>query len=298
MMMTYNCLILLATYNGEKYIKEQLDSILTQQGIKVKIVVSDDSSSDRTLEIIRSYSDSRIEILPSNQTYGSASQNFFRLIRDASFEGFDYIAFADQDDIWYKDKLIRAAGVIEAKGIDAYASNVLAFWVDGTKKLIDKAGSQKESDFLFASSGPGCTCVFSKQFMLDFKRDLIENSQLSQEIDLHDWLFYAYARRNNYTWFTDNEPSMLYRQHSNNVFGANSGLKTYITRWKKSRNGWYRNQILITANFCKLDSSVIRRLKRNSYWDRLVLATKVFNFRKRPIDSLFLAIILIVPGFK
>lgn len=296
--MNVNCLILLATYNGEKYVQEQLNSILNQEGVTVKIVVSDDNSSDNTLQVISSLKDSRIEILPSSESFGSASQNFFRLIRDVALDDFDFVAFADQDDIWYSDKLFRAVSVLSQNNIDAYSSNVLAFWEDGTKKLIDKAGQQKENDFLFGSSGPGCTCVFTKKFMINFKREIILRRALTKKIDLHDWLFYAYARSNNYDWFTDSNPSMLYRQHSNNVFGANSGIKTYLVRWNKSRNGWYRKQILFTADFCGINTDYIKLLRKNNYLDRLKLSVNVLNFRKKTADAFFLALILIVPGFK
>ncbi len=292
--------VLLASYNGTKYIKEQIDSILNQKDVEITIFVSDDLSTDGTLEYLQNtYKDNKkLVYLESNQKFGGAAKNFYRLIRDVDFSGFDYISLADQDDIWYKDKLLRAIGTIEKKQIDAYSSNVLAFWEDGKKVLINKSQPQKKYDFLFGSAGPGCTCVMRKEFLIDFKNQMLKKYFLLKNIELHDWLLYAYARTNNYKWFVDNIPTLLYRQHNNNEFGANSGFKTFKKRWIKARNGWYREQILNTADFCDYNNKIINSIKNNSFFDKLYLALNVFQLRKKISESIVLFFMLIVPGFK
>ncbi len=296
--MKHKCLILLATYNGENYIKEQLDSILGQVAVDVKIIVSDDMSSDKTLSIIKAYEDERIELLPSAGRMGSASQNFFRLIKDSDFDSFEYIAFADQDDIWYSDKLFEAIKVMNERNLSAYSSNVLAFWENGKEVVIKKARHEKEFDYLFGSAGPGCTYVLKKDLFMDFKNSLIKKEDLSKNIDLHDWLMYAYARSKNYKWYIDDKVTMKYRQHDNNEFGANNGFKAIANRWARARKGWYRKQILQTVEFCDIDNNLVKRLIRNNYFDRLVLAFNVFKFRRNPKEAIFLFFILILPGFK
>lgn len=293
-----NCLVLLATYNGEKFIREQIDSILSQKKINLDILISDDVSIDNTLSIVKSFNSPRISLLPNNGKFGSASQNFFRLIRDSEIENYDYIAFADQDDIWYPDKIINSINKIKEKKISAFSSNVLAFWDDGKEKIINKSGKQKEYDYLFGSSGPGCTCLFTKEFMKSFKKELIKNRELTKKIDLHDWLVYAYARSNGFKWHTDSNITIRYRQHSNNEFGANSGFKTFLNRWKQSRNGWYRNQIINTILFCNINNKISKRINRNNYFDRCVLAKNVFKFRKKKREAIFLWLMLLIPGFK
>ena len=292
--------VLLASYNGVKYIREQIDSILNQKEVNVTIFISDDLSTDKTIEYLQNiYKDEkRLVYLESNQKFGGAAKNFYRLIKDVDFLNFDYISLADQDDIWYEDKLIRAIKTMEEKQIDAYSSNVLAFWEDGKKVLINKSQPQKKYDFLFASAGPGCTYVMKKDFLIDFKNQMLKKCPLLEKIDLHDWLLYAYARTNNYKWFVDNIPSMLYRQHSNNEFGANSGLKTFKKRWIKARNGWYREQILNTANFCNYNNNITNAIKKNTFFDKLYLALNVFKLRKKISESVVLFFILIIPGFK
>ncbi len=292
------CLVLLATYNGSEFIKEQLDSILFQEGVKVHIVVSDDMSDDNTLDIIKNYQSNKITILPNIGKFGSASQNFFRLIRDSNVEKFDFIAFADQDDIWNTDKLKNAIDCIENKNIDAYSSNVMAFWRNGKELLIDKSGQNKKYDYLFSSAGPGCTYVFTKRLYQDFKEQLFIKKSITKSIKLHDWLIYAFARSHNYEWFVDSNVGMKYRQHGSNEFGANSGVRAIYDRWKKAHLGWYRGQILLTAEFCDVNNKIITNLKNNSYLDRLFLLKYIFQCRKKITESIFLGFVFLVPGFR
>jgi rhamnosyltransferase len=292
------CLILLATFNGATFIQEQLESILNQENIDFHILVSDDMSTDNTINLVKKYSSSKITILPNFRRMGSASQNFFRLIRDANVENFDYIAFSDQDDIWLCNKLSNAINYLDNNNVDAYSSNVMAFWDSGKESLIDKSGKVKLYDYLFGSAGPGCTYVFKKNLFESFRNQLIIKSELTKSIKLHDWLLYAYARSHNYNWYVDNQISMKYRQHNNNEFGANSGIQPVLKRWQMSRSGWYRQQILLTAEFCDINNSIISSLKSNKYIDRISLLPKVLQFRKKLSESIFLGIVLCLPGFK
>lgn len=292
------CIVLLATYNGEKYIRKQLDSILNQNNVDLKVIVSDDMSTDLTMDIIESYSDSRIIFLPSGKKFGSASQNFFRLIRDTNFEDCEFIAFADQDDIWNSNKMNIAINTINTKLVDAYSSNVIAFWEYGREVVIDKAQPEKKYDHLFSSAGPGCTYVLKKELVLNFKKELVKQRELTKDIELHDWLIYSFARSNNYKWYVDKNITIRYRQHSNNEFGANFGLKAFKDRWRKARNGWYRTQILKTTEFCDIDNDIVKNLRRNSYLNRLNLLKNIFQFRKRKREAFFLGLTFLIPGFK
>ena len=224
------CAILLATYNGEKYIREQISSIVNQKGVNITIFVSDDLSTDNTLKIIKSLS-GNIEILPFEKRMGSAAQNFFRLFRDVDFSKYDYVALSDQDDIWNDDKLINAINAIGSKNLDGYASNILAFWEDGKTLLVDKSSTEVKWDYLFGSAGAGCSIVLTAKVANSFKKFLFDNYNLVKEIDIHhDWLIYAYIRSNNLKWWVDPKPSMYYRQHRDNELGANNGIKTFLSR--------------------------------------------------------------------
>lgn len=292
--------ILLASYNGVKYIKEQIESILNQKEVRVTIFISDDLSIDGTIEYLQTiYKDEkRLIYLESNKKFGGAAKNFYRLIKEVDFSDFDFISLADQDDIWYEDKLIRAIKIIEKKEIDVYSSNVLAFWENGKKFLIDKSQREKKYDFLFSSAGPGCTYVMKKNFLMDFKNQMFKNSSLLKHIDLHDWLLYAYARTKNYKWYIDFKPSMLYRQHDNNEFGANNGIHAFKKRWIKARNGWYRKQILNISIFCNYKNKITNSIKNNTFADKLYLAKNILQLRKKLSEAVVLLLILIIPGFK
>lgn len=247
--------ILLAAYNGEKWIKEQIDSILSQKEVDVTIYVSLDLSTDITISILESYKNDKIIVLPYGEKYGAAAPNFYRLIKDVDFSRFDYIALSDQDDIWLDDKIISAINKIESEKAVAYSSNVTAFWTDGTKKTVIKATPQKKYDYLFEGPGPGCSFVMTKDFALEFQNYIKDKTEMLQKLDWHDWLIYAYARSKNYKWFIDEESHMLYRQHSNNQLGANSGVGQFKKRVKDIFTGYGIHQTVNTIHFLNMEEN-------------------------------------------
>ncbi len=97
--------------------------------VEVTLFISVDISIDGTENLVNRLAlhDKRLVILPHGKKFGGAGLNFFRLISDVDFGCFDYIAFADQDDIWFDDKLSSAVRVITDESTDAYSSNVIAF---------------------------------------------------------------------------------------------------------------------------------------------------------------------------
>lgn len=103
-----DCLILMTTYNGEKYIQQQVDSIIKQSFLNWKLIIRDDGSSDTTVDLLQKYckQDQRIELLANNTGKHGAYLNFFTLIEYAhTLKEYDYYFFADQDDIWLPNKL-------------------------------------------------------------------------------------------------------------------------------------------------------------------------------------------------
>ncbi|WP_019582582.1 glycosyltransferase [Pseudomonas mandelii] len=241
--------VLLAAYNGMQWIEEQMSSILAQSGVDVTVYISIDTSIDGTEAWCATLAAniSNVIVLPSVGRFGGASRNFFRLIRDVDFGGFDFVAFADQDDIWYTDKLQRAVSQLERQQADAYSSNVTAFWLDGKTQLLDKAQPQVAWDFLFEAAGPGCTYVLSRRLVDPLKALMLSNWKALQDVSLHDWFFYAYARSHGYRWYIDPVPSMNYRQHERNQVGANTGLRSFIARYKTIHNGWWFGQVQLIA---------------------------------------------------
>ncbi len=290
--------ILLATYNGIKYIKEQIDSILNQKEVDVTIFVSDDLSTDGTIEYLQNiYKDEkRLFYLGSYDKFGGASKNFFRLIKDVDFSNFDYISLADQDDIWYEDKLIRAINTIKDKQIDAYSSNVLAFWEDGKEIILEKAQTQVKYDYLFEAAGPGCTYVFTFKLANNIKEFLIKNWDKINQIDLHDWFLYGYSRENNYRWHIDEKPSMKYRQHTLNQVGANNGLNAKIKRLKKVFSSWYRNETKKIIKVLEIEDKykVTKYILNKTYLNNLLLLKDSFKFRRKFSEKIFLTILIFI----
>ncbi|MFW2568541.1 glycosyltransferase [Aliarcobacter butzleri] len=293
--------VLLASYNGVKYIKEQIDSILNQKEVDVTIFISDDLSTDGTLEYLQEiYKDFKnIVYLTSGSKFGGAGKNFFRLIKDVDFSSFDFISFVDQDDIWYEDKLIRAIKMIEDKQIDAYSSNVLAFWEDGKKMIINKSSLQARYDYLFEAAGPGCTYVLKKDLVIFLQNFICDNWEDVNKIELHDWFIYAFARENNYKWHIDEKPSMRYRQHTLNQVGANDGLKAKLKRLKKVFSSWYREEIIKIIKVLRLENKYkfSKYILNKSYLNNLLLLKYSFEFRRNKKEKLFLSLLILLGVF-
>jgi rhamnosyltransferase len=282
--------VLLAAYNGMQWIEEQLSSILGQSAVDVTVYISIDPSTDGTEAWCAAYAAKHPEVLvlPAAGSFGGASRNFFRLIRDVDFEGYDFVAFADQDDIWHTDKLQRATHTIQTRQVDVYSSNVTAFWPDGKTHLLDKAQPQVEWDFLFEAAGPGCTYVMSKSLAESLKASMLANWQLLQDVSLHDWYFYAFARSHSYCWYIDPEPSMDYRQHERNQVGANKGLSPLIARYKTIHDGWWFKQVQLIAHLVGQSTDPFVRtwleLRRRHL---MTLSFSAWRCRRRVRDKVF-----------
>jgi len=253
--------VLLAAYNGSLYIREQIETILNQVDVSLKIFISIDLSSDDTDLVVKKISENNnnIKLLSTGNRYGSASSNFYRLIKEVDFSEFDYVAFADQDDVWLPGKLARAHAKIIETGSAAYSSDFVAFWNNGKTKYFKKSSAQKKYDFIFESPGPGCTIVLGTKLALDFKNLIITKESAVQNIAYHDWLVYAFARSSSksYKWFIDNHSQILYRQHLSNQIGVNNGFAAYKSRLNKVLNGWWFNQSKIICDVIEFSESKI-----------------------------------------
>lgn len=254
--------VCLAVFNGICWLQEQLDSIFSQRDVLVTVFVSVDRSSDGSEEWIDLVAEknSRIIVLPHGGYFGGAANNFFRLLREVDFSGFDYVCLADQDDIWLPEKLKRAHHILSGSDAHAYSGNVTAFWPDGRQAFINKSQKQKRWDYLFEAAGPGCTYVFKMDLVHSIQTLLTKKWDQVQGVDLHDWFFYAYARANGYQWFIDEYSGMLYRQHGGNQVGVNAGFSALFGRARKVLNGGGLSQAALIARLVGLggDPFVLR----------------------------------------
>jgi rhamnosyltransferase len=241
-------IVLLATRNGAKWLPQQLASILDQRGVSVRVIALDDGSTDGTDAwlLAQSQRDPRLTVLEPMGASGSAAANFYRLIRHAPVNAGCLVAFADQDDVWMPDKLARHADLL-AGGYDGVSSDVTAFDGSGHRTLIRKSNPQVDFDYLLESPGPGCTFLMSPRLFELTKRLLDSDSSAARQADFHDCLVYAIARASGWNWLIDAVPSVDYRQHDENVRGANIGLASAVDRWHLVRNRWHRRQALVLA---------------------------------------------------
>jgi len=248
-------LIILAAYNGEKYIKEQLQSILLQNNVSVDILVFDDCSTDQTVNVIRSLNEKRVQIIKNNTPTGSAANNFCNAVKNLTDEFIDkysYIAFSDQDDIWLPDKLSAATKKLKETNSGLYLSNLI-LWNERSneKRGIRKNYPQKKFDFLFEGGSAGCTYVFSSELCIRLKQQLLLTSYTNWHFFSHDWFVYFFARLNKYPVYIDGSAYIIYRIHAQNVYGQlNTGsLAALKKKLMLIRHGWYFDQI---ENYIKL----------------------------------------------
>lgn len=232
--------ILLATYNGEKYLKQQLDSIHQQTHTNWLIVVSDDGSNDKTFEILNSYQQtlgaSRFVMIkgPGN----GFADNFMTLVSNQSIKA-DYFAFSDQDDFWHPTRLQRALQWLQS--IDQSQPALYC----GRTHLIDKHGADIGHSPVFSrtpsfknalvqSLAGGNTMVFN----LTARELLAQTGRL--QIVSHDWWTYMLISGAGGCIRYDVEPSVDYRQHGSNLVGANSRMIDRIYRLKRMFAGHFK----------------------------------------------------------
>jgi len=240
-------------------------------------------------------------LLPRTQRFGNAARNFYRLLRDIDPSAYQYVALSDQDDIWFTNKLASSIQKLCERKVAAVSSNVIALWPNGKQSLIRKAQPQRRLDFLFESAGQGCTYVLTSECAAMFRQFLIANRKEVESVQFHDWMLYAWARSHALTWHIDPRPTMLYRQHKENVHGANSGWAAFRRRAAQVRSGWYREEILKISRLIShgptytIECGTIQRLvESRTIHSRISLAVKAHTLRRRVKDraSLILACLL------
>jgi len=221
--------ILLATFNGERYISEFLDSLCSQSYKDFCIYVRDDGSTDFTLSILNAYmSRLTIEVLPSDGRLGPA-KGFLQIMAMANAEHGCYL-FADQDDYWYQDKVERAAD-----GLLAYKQEVLLYcsrleYVDQDLRHLKYSpipSNLSIENAVVENIAVGCTVGITQRMRYEV---LAGNPY---DFIMHDWWLYLYANAFGRVVF-DVKPSIKYRQHGSNTIGAATGvLDDFRRRWTR-----------------------------------------------------------------
>ena len=211
--------VLMSTYNGEKYIREQLDSIFTQRDVDITLYVRDDGSTDNTPQILKEYSVSGKKIIINCSDNVGVGTSFMNLTYEVPSH-YDYYAFADQDDIWLSNKLKEAITLLSENKKGIYCSNQT--FINKQGEIIGTRFSREPELSLIKeiqeNKVTGCTIVFTRKF-----RDMIveeerkpEPSFIKQQI--HD-IWFALVGVTTNTIIYDNNSYIYYRQHDHNVVG-------------------------------------------------------------------------------
>lgn len=222
--------VLMATYNGEKYLTEQIESVLQQKNVDVCLLVRDDGSTDRTLEILKSYKEEK-KLDWYQGKHLNAAYGFWELMSKAPEA--KYYAFCDQDDVWDEDKLYLAVTELEKAHDDFCLYACGTRLVDSKLNVIEDhkldIKRTKYARLIFAHI-PGNVMVFSNELrkkVMDY---------MPQNIGMHDSWLYKYCVAVGAEIILDEKPHISYRQHERNVVGMEVGLKKKIQKFIKLLN--------------------------------------------------------------
>ena len=259
--------IIMAVYNGQEYIREQLESLKDQTYTEWRLVIRDDRSSDKTAEIVKKFSDEveqEVIFKVNEKPSGSAKNNFALLINDAKES--DYVMFCDQDDIWKKDKIEITFN--KMKQAEERYGRDFPLLVHGDVEVIDENGNinadsmfemshinadSKLPQILIQNHVTGCTMMCNKKLIAG-----ISEYASSEYIIMHDYLAALYA-----SVFGKIEvikkPLLSYRQHSGNSVGAkNNNNPVYLLKRLANGRKSYKEAMETSRNQLKFFVEIYR----------------------------------------
>lgn len=212
----------MATYNGERFIKEQIESILRQLSPEDELIISDDGSTDLTLEIIKEIRDRRIKIFKNS--FKNVVNNFEFSISESAG---DYVFLSDQDDIWHPRKVEKVLESFKQTNADLVITDIA---------LIDSTGVLKKGEFyrnkfrgsvyynLIKNNFIGCAMAFKKETLEWFL-------PFPAALPMHDWWIGLVVGKRGKVAFL-NEKLLYYRRHDNNVTSGNKSSIFNIIKWR------------------------------------------------------------------
>lgn len=310
-----NVEILMSTYNGEKYIRTQINSILEQDYRDINILIRDDGSTDGTCEILKEYAQMYSNISWYSGKNIGVQKSFFELIQKADLEK-DYYAFADQDDKWLPGKISRAVSILERYSEEApvlYCSDKTIVDEELKELKVTVSRVMKKPSFgnaLVQDMCTGCTAVMNKSLLK------IIRYKIPDYVIMHDWWFYLTATCFGQVFY-DTESYILYRQHGSNVSGAMVNKK-YLLQYRLKQFFQPRGEIyqqaseflkiygtgqtmraekadellVMSTDNMKLAKELLRSHKNLFY--RIKLIFNPHLFRQKVTDNLILNFIILI----
>ncbi|MDE6296996.1 MAG: glycosyltransferase, partial [Muribaculaceae bacterium] len=272
--------VLMSIYNGERFLREQIDSIIAQQDVNFKLIIRDDGSSDSSLSILEKYSQNtdlsdKIHIIKGENIGWKKSFSYLVDFAYKNCSSSQYFAFADQDDIWKPEKLKRAISFLnEHTDIPALYYSNLSFYQDGIDKgLIDHASTTPTFKNCHARNyATGCTIVFNKNLLL-----LLAMKRPDFVIPHDQWAYMVAALTGKV--FPDNKSFILYRQHELNQIGSRHG---FLDVWKRRFRNFSDN-----AGFRERTAKELIRTYSNRMHPEALEATKKIAYYRKSIMSRF-----------
>jgi glycosyltransferase, family 2 len=293
--MTPKIEILMATYNGETYIREQIDSIINQTYKNWVLLVRDDNSKDNTVSIIEEYEqkDSRIRLLRDKKGNLGFVRNFEELMAN-SLE--DFIMFSDQDDYWIENRIEKYIEIITNLSSEDMKKPLL---IHSNSFICDKELNIKKEKFI-------SNCAEDKEFDIVFFNYIVQGSTalinrklvnlalpFSSKVTLHDRYLHLLAEFLGKRIFL-NQSLMKYRQHDNNKIGASYSIVKKILK-KKYFNNEDRELILEIRNKYIENINKEKIMKIDDYLEvtdiskpKLSRFYKSFNFKMSKKKRMFL----------
>ena len=286
--------VLLSSFNGEKYIAEQIESILDQVECEVKLVVRDDGSSDKTVQILNEFSNKYdIDILIGNNLGYVGS--FFELMKYAltRYSSYKYFSLSDQDDIWDNDKLIIACRAIDSEQshIPILYGSTTRLVSNNMKYLCTSQKCLKQLTFfntIIQNFIPGHSQVMNKPLL-----EMAVKYSDYEKVYVHDSYIVNCAILGGKVIFDEN-PHTNYRQHDTNQLGSNKGffswLKSRIKRIHHGHGKKYAIQIKYLCDSLKsymkneqIDEMNLFFKSNKNFFTRLkyVFHTKLYRQKKR-----------------
>lgn len=297
--------VLVATYNGADHLREQLESYCSQTLLPATLLVSDDGSTDATWQILEQFSQQHPELdvqLLQGPCQGVA-QNFLHLLRHVP-DHIDMVSLSDQDDIWFPEKLERGAMMLTGQaGIGLYCGRTLEWDAERDQRRPSRL-RQQAAGFRHAmvqNIAGGNTMILNRAAL-----DLVQAASRDVgEIVIHDWWIYQIITAAGGHIIYDEAPMMLYRQHPQNLIGANRGAMAKFRRLNHMLAGRYRqwgtlNVRALKASEHRMTSENARLLqafaigRNGSVWARLGMIRKNGFYRQGWAGqaSLYLAALL------
>ena len=302
-------IIFMATFNGSKYLREQLTSIIQQNYKNWSLIISDDKSSDDTIKIIKRFikENPKKKILLTNGPQKGYANNFLSMVCNKKFKG-DYYAFSDQDDIWLPNKIEEAINQLSNFknikkpllycGRTKYVSENLK--ILGMSPLFKKAPSFKNA--IVQNIAGGNTMVFNNTL-----KSILEKIGITNVVS-HDWWVYLIVTGIGGSVFFDHNSYILYRQHGASQIGGGNTLKNKINRFfnllSGSQQNWNRSNIY-SLKKCKSflspnSSDLLETLDNNknkNFISLLMIIKKRGIYRQTILSNFTLILSVIIKKF-